>query len=149
MAMMKKKGDRLVFAYYVTGHGFGHATRVVEVWLFAKTHFLFLMRMMLSLLYWVNFGCKEVDEWVSGMVMTMEYWYVFLFLFLFLLFIYLFIFILVVWRNFDWNPFDLGMITMSVMMIWGFMWCPTYKFIQFNSILSWGGSQKLGILVFN
>ncbi|KAL6330600.1 hypothetical protein AAG906_003207 [Vitis piasezkii] len=31
MAMMKKKGDRLVFAYYVTGHGFGHATRVVEV----------------------------------------------------------------------------------------------------------------------
>jgi hypothetical protein len=23
--------DHLVFAYYVTGHGFGHATRVVEV----------------------------------------------------------------------------------------------------------------------
>lgn len=23
--------EHLVFAYYVTGHGFGHATRVVEV----------------------------------------------------------------------------------------------------------------------
>lgn len=23
--------DRLIFAYYVTGHGFGHATRVTEV----------------------------------------------------------------------------------------------------------------------
>lgn len=23
--------NRLIFAYYVTGHGFGHATRVTEV----------------------------------------------------------------------------------------------------------------------
>lgn len=27
--------NRLIFAYYVTGHGFGHATRVTEV------HFVF------------------------------------------------------------------------------------------------------------
>jgi len=26
-----KQQQPLVFAYYVTGHGFGHATRVVEV----------------------------------------------------------------------------------------------------------------------
>ena len=30
--------DHLVFAYYVTGHGFGHATRVVEV---SQSHFNF------------------------------------------------------------------------------------------------------------
>lgn len=39
MAEVKEPGDAglaagvpLVFAYYVTGHGLGHATRVVEVW---------------------------------------------------------------------------------------------------------------------
>lgn len=26
--------NHLVFAYYVTGHGFGHATRVIEGWRF-------------------------------------------------------------------------------------------------------------------
>lgn len=27
-------GNRLVFAYYITGHGFGHATRGAEVIVF-------------------------------------------------------------------------------------------------------------------
>ncbi|XP_052620292.1 L-arabinokinase [Lactuca sativa] len=31
MAKESETGNRLVFAYYVTGHGFGHATRCVEV----------------------------------------------------------------------------------------------------------------------
>lgn len=35
--------DRLIFAYYVTGHGFGHATRVTEVH-FLPTTFLFRFR---------------------------------------------------------------------------------------------------------
>lgn len=30
--------DHLIFAYYVTGHGFGHATRVTEVHSVSKTH---------------------------------------------------------------------------------------------------------------
>lgn len=29
----------LVFAYYVTGHGFGHATRVTEVFVYIKSFF--------------------------------------------------------------------------------------------------------------
>lgn len=33
--MGKQMGKKpLVFAYYVTGHGFGHATRVLEVFFF-------------------------------------------------------------------------------------------------------------------
>lgn len=31
--------NHLIFAYYVTGHGFGHATRVVEVFLFVLNSF--------------------------------------------------------------------------------------------------------------
>jgi L-arabinokinase len=33
---------RLVFAYYITGHGFGHATRALEVSIAATTPPLFL-----------------------------------------------------------------------------------------------------------
>lgn len=33
--------NHLVFAYYVTGHGFGHATRVVEVIVSLQFAFLF------------------------------------------------------------------------------------------------------------
>ena len=51
---IEEDGDRvsasrqhLVFAYYVTGHGFGHATRVVEVSLsllnFLNENIYFLM----------------------------------------------------------------------------------------------------------
>lgn len=32
--------DRLIFAYYVTGHGFGHATRVTEVHFLPTTFFI-------------------------------------------------------------------------------------------------------------
>lgn len=31
MGLDEPRNDPLIFAYYVTGHGFGHATRVVEV----------------------------------------------------------------------------------------------------------------------
>jgi hypothetical protein len=31
--------EHLVFAYYVTGHGFGHATRVVEVYFLTNLQF--------------------------------------------------------------------------------------------------------------
>lgn len=31
MSELESSRSPLVFAYYVTGHGFGHATRVVEV----------------------------------------------------------------------------------------------------------------------
>lgn len=46
----------LIFAYYVTGHGFGHATRVVEVHLiflssFVLEFFSFLLQFMLFFLY--------------------------------------------------------------------------------------------------
>jgi hypothetical protein len=35
---------RLVFAYYITGHGFGHATRALEVRLLAPVSFMVSFR---------------------------------------------------------------------------------------------------------
>jgi hypothetical protein len=64
----------LVFAYYVTGHGFGHATRVVEVsftalifspycnssWFsifFKKDHHYFRDSLMLMIIAWLRWSC--------------------------------------------------------------------------------------------
>ena len=49
---------------------------------------------------------------------------VFIFIFIFIFIIYLFIYLFLFWSSEEIlieTQFDLGMITMSVMMIWGFM----------------------------
>jgi len=40
-AAVSSSRKHLVFAYYITGHGFGHATRVTEVIFFFSIHLNF------------------------------------------------------------------------------------------------------------
>lgn len=51
--------DHLIFAYYVTGHGFGHATRVVEV-----QQFLFLFFFFSKVSWNFRVNC-EIIRWIS------------------------------------------------------------------------------------
>jgi hypothetical protein len=49
----------LVFAYYITGHGFGHATRVTEV------HIFFLFNFSILLLFWFFVVFGQMGYWIN------------------------------------------------------------------------------------
>lgn len=55
MGLDEPRNDPLIFAYYVTGHGFGHATRVVEVSVceFIYIH-IYFFKLLKPLVKWVD-----------------------------------------------------------------------------------------------
>lgn len=54
--VVSSSANHLVFAYYVTGHGFGHATRVVEVFFFQLRDFLLRLKILSLVLLILEFG---------------------------------------------------------------------------------------------
>lgn len=54
MGLDEPRNDPLIFAYYVTGHGFGHATRVVEVSVCEFIYIYIFFKLLKPLVKWVD-----------------------------------------------------------------------------------------------